>query len=77
MPKIEVPEEQILDSLAELSPASRREALRRLLPTAAYIERAVSQNEPRVRALAQERGVDWNALSDAERLEFVDRLLHE
>ena len=77
MPKIEVPEEQILDSLAELSPQSRREALLRLLPSAAYMERAISRNEPRILALAQERGVDWNALSDAERLEFVDRLLHE
>lgn len=77
MPKIDVAEEQILDSLAELSPKSRREAFRRLLPTAEYIERAIERNSPRIRAMAQERGLDWDALNDDERQQFIDLLLHE
>ncbi|OHB81921.1 MAG: hypothetical protein A2W31_05470 [Planctomycetes bacterium RBG_16_64_10] len=46
MPKIEIPEERILESLDELSPRARREALRRLLPRAAYLERAMNAMVP-------------------------------
>lgn len=77
MPKIDAAEEQILDSLSELSPLARREALRRLLPSAAYIDRAIERNSPRIRAIANERGIDWDELNDDERQEFIDQLLHE
>ena len=77
MPKIDVAEEQILDSLAELSPKSRREAFRRLLPNAEYIERAIERNSPRIRRIAKERGLEWDALKEDERQQFVDQLLHE
>jgi hypothetical protein len=77
MPKIEVPEQTILDSLEELSPSARSEALRRLLPRSRYLERAIERNQPRIEALVRERGLDWNALSDQERENLIDELVHE
>ena len=77
MPKIEVPEEQILDSLDQLSPKARQEAVRRLLPTARYLERAVQRNRTRIEAVAQERGLDWNTLSEEQRERLIDEILHE
>ena len=77
MPKIDVPEEHILESLTELSPEARKEALRRLLPSASYVNKAVERNGPRIESIATEHGMDWNALSDKERAEFIDDLLHE
>jgi hypothetical protein len=77
MPKIEVPEETILDSLLDLSPRARSEALRRLLPRSRYLERAIERNQPRIEALARERGLDWNALNDQQREKLIDELVHE
>lgn len=77
MPTIDVPEDQILQSLDQLSPAARREAVRRLLPNAAYLERTVERNRPRIEALARQRGLDWNVLSEEQREQLVDEILHE
>lgn len=77
MPKIEVSDEQILQSLDELSPQVRREALRRLLPAAAYLDRAVERNQPRIEALARQRGIDWKTLTEEQRERLVDEILHE
>jgi len=77
MPKIDVPEEQILESLSELSPKARKEALRRLLPTPKYLEQAVERNLPRLQALAHQRGLDWNRLTEHERETLIDEILHE
>jgi hypothetical protein len=77
MPKIEVPEDTILDSLSDLSPRARSEALRRLLPWSRYLERAIERNRPRIEALARERGLDWNALNEQQREKLIDELVHE
>lgn len=77
MPKIDVPEEQILELLDELSPRARKEALRRLLATPGYLERAVERNRPRIESLARERGLDWDSLTDAQREALIDEVLHE
>jgi hypothetical protein len=77
MPKIDVPEDQILQSLDQLSPRARREALRRLLPSAAYLERAVQRNLPRIEELARRRGADWNSMTEEQREQLIDEILHE
>lgn len=77
MPKIEVAEEQILQLLDQLSPKARQEAVRRLLPTAAYLNQAMQRNRPRIEALARERGLDWNVLTEKERERLIDEILHE
>ena len=77
MPTIAVLEEQILQSLDQLSPQARHQAIHRLLPSAAYLERAIERNRPRIDALAKQRGLDWDALTEDQKEQLVDQLLHE
>lgn len=77
MPQIEISEEQILDSLDRLSPKGRREAVLRLVAGASTLDRTVDTLQPRLTALAKQRGLDWNHLSDEERERLVDDILHE
>jgi hypothetical protein len=70
-------EEQILKSLDELSPEARREAIRRLLPSAGWLEREVERNQSRIEALARQRGLEWSELTEEEREHLIDELLHE
>ena len=77
MPKIEIPEDELVQALDQLSPEARRQALRRLLSTAAYLERAVERNRSRIEALAQDRGLDWITLSEEQREKLIDEILHE
>ena len=77
MPTIAVLEEQILQSLDQLSPQARRQAIHRLLPSAAYLERKIERNHPRIEALAKQRGLDWDALTEDQKEQLVDQLLHE
>ena len=77
MAAITVLEYQILQSLDQLSPQARRQAIKRLLPSAAYLERAIERNHPRMEALAKQRGLDWNALTEDQKAQLVDQMLHE
>ena len=77
MPTNTVIENQILQSLDQLSPQARRQAIQRLLPSAAYLERAIERNRPRMEALAKQRGLDWNALTEDQKEQLIDQLLHE
>ena len=77
MSTISAEEQKILRTLDQLSPNARREALRRLLFTSSYLERAVDRNQPRIAALAQERGLDWDTLPEQQREQLLDELLHE
>ena len=77
MPKIDIPEDELVQALDQLSPIARRQALRRLLSSAAYLERAVESNRTKIEALAQERGLDWKCLSEDQREKLVDEILHE
>ena len=77
MPKIDVSEEQILESLRQLSPNARQEALRRLIASSAFWDDVVERNRPRIEAVARARGLDWNSLTEDQRERLVDELLHE
>lgn len=77
MPRIDVTEEQILDSLDRLSPEGRREAVLRLVAGALTLERTVDSLQPRLIAMATQRGLEWARLSDEERERLVDNILHE
>ena len=77
MPTIAIDEDQLLRSLDQLSPQARRQAIQLLLPSAAYLERAVARNRPRIEALAKQRGLDWNALTEDQKEQLVYQVLHE
>lgn len=77
MPQIEDRELQVLDALDRLSPAGRREAVRRLVTGASTLDRTVQALQPRIAEIARQRGLNWIGLSDEERERLVDDLLHE
>jgi hypothetical protein len=77
VPHIEVSEQQILDSLDQLSPKGRREAVLRLVAGAALLERTADNLQPRLIVQATQCGLEWARLSDEERARFVDDILHE
>ncbi len=71
-------DQQIVDLVRQLSPVSKQAILEALL-----IEREIwwdallTQNEHKLSDLTKQRGLDWNQLSEDERENFVDDLLHE
>lgn len=77
MPAITVLEDKILQLLDQLSPQARRQAIKRLLPSAAYMERAIERNRPRIEALAKQRELDWDALTEDQKEQLIDQILHE
>lgn len=77
MPQFQVPEQQILDSLDQLSPEGRRAAIRRLIPFAGWLDESIDRNHSRIVELARERGFDWESLADTQKEQLIDELLHE
>lgn len=77
MPHIDIPENEIVQALDQLSPEARRKALRKLLPTSDYLDRAVERNRGRIEAIAKQRGLDWTSLTEQQRERLVDEILHE
>lgn len=78
MAVIELSLEQIIRLVRQLSPEERK-LLRQVLDedTDAWWARTHSEGEQRLRALAAERGMNWDAMSEEENIEFVDLLIHE
>ena len=77
MPSIDIPEEKIIQALDQLSPKARQKALRKLVPSAQYLEQALERNRPKLLALAKARGLEWELLNDEQRERLVDEILHE
>ena len=78
MSVLELTNEQVLSLVRQLPSARKREAL------LALAEEAETRHgdrmhlaEAQLRRQCAERGLDWDKLSEAQREEFVDRLLHE
>lgn len=78
MPTVELTDEQVV-SLIEQLPAARRSVVLQKLTAnrEAWWERTATEGEPQMRRLASERGLDWDAMSDDDRISFVDDLVHE
>ena len=75
--QLELPESQVLKLVRQLSPAGKRAALRELIPELDKLDTLVDYGDKRIRALCAERGVDWDALTESQRMQLVDTLLHE
>lgn len=74
---LEVPESQVLEWVEQLSPEAKQSVLRALIPRLDQFEALVDYRSRRGRALCAERGLDWNGLTDDERQQLIDELLHE
>lgn len=74
---LKIPESQIVEWVQQVSPAAKRAVLRTLIPQMDEFENLVDYGNQRVRALCAERGLDWDSLTEEEREQFMDKLLHE
>ncbi len=68
-------DEQVMEIVKQL-PADRQDALLKYLLSRRWDE-LTAYGEERARQVANERGRDWDAMTDQERLDFVDDLVHE
>jgi len=50
--------------------------LKKLLTDIDELDRIVARNQERFRAICRERGLDFDKLSEEERMELIDRILH-
>jgi hypothetical protein len=72
-----VPESQIIEWVRHLSPQTKQAVLRALIPELDELEALMAYGSQRMRQLCAERGLDWDSLSEDERQQLVDELLHE
>ena len=78
MSVLELTDEQVISLVRQLPAERKRHALLALAqePQARRDER-IRFGEAQLRKLCAERGLDWERLSEDEREQFVNRLLHE
>ena len=78
MTVLELTDEQVVSLLRQLPPTSKKAALLALAQEAgSRRQQRLAFAEAQLRQRAQERGLDWDALDEASREDFVNRLLHE
>ena len=78
MSALELTDEQVLSLVRRLPTDRKRSALLALAAEAqARRDERIWFGESQLRKLCVERGLDWDRLSEDEREEFVNRLLHE
>lgn len=73
---LEIPEDQLVKWIQKLSPSGKQAALRALIPEIDRLDALVDYGNQRMRQLCAERGLDWDTLSEEERQQLVDDLLH-
>jgi hypothetical protein len=74
---LEVSESQITRWIRQLSPAAKRTVLKTLIPRLDEMEAMVDYGGQRMREICAQRGLKWDELSEPEREQLVDTLLHE
>jgi len=71
---LEIPEPQVIGWVQQISPAAKQAVLRTLIPRLDEFENLVDR---RMYALCAKRGLDWDSLTEDERQQLIDELLHE
>jgi predicted Fe-S protein YdhL (DUF1289 family) len=74
---LEVSEVQVVEWVQQMSPEAKQEVLRALIPRLDAFEALVDYGEERMRALSKGRDLSWERMSDVDREQLVDELLHE
>jgi hypothetical protein len=78
MSVLELTDQQVISLVRQLPAASKRSALLALAQEAEVRrDERLRQGEGVLRRRCAERGLNWDRLSEDEREEFVNRLLHE
>lgn len=78
MPTLTVTDEQVIELVDQLPP-ERKQAILFALAKNAVEERGtrMAYAEAQLRQLCTERGLNWEAMNEEEREDFVDDLVHE
>jgi len=74
---LEVPEAQIVRWVRQLSPAAKRSVLKILVPRLDEVESLVDYGEQQVHELSARRGLNWDRLTEDQREQLIDTMLHE
>jgi hypothetical protein len=74
---LEVPEAQIVRWVRQLSPAAKRSVLKILVPRLDEVDSLVDYGEQQVRELSARRGLNWDRLTEDQREQLIDTMLHE
>ena len=78
MPILELSDEQVVELVKQLPPERQRAALLALAAGATQRrEERMQYAEAQLRRLGAERGLDWVTMSEGQREDLIDDLLHE
>jgi hypothetical protein len=78
MPTLNLTEEQVIQLLEQLPPDRRTEILVRIAKDAGrFREENLEKGEEQLRRLAAARGLDWEKMTEEQRIALVDDLIHE
>ena len=70
--------EQAVQIIKQLSPQGKRAILVALAEEhEKQREALLDYGDQRIRNICAQRGIDWTSLTDEEREQFIDKLLHE
>ena len=75
---IELTTEQVIELVQQMPPEEKLTVLKALAKeTPEEREERMKYAESKVRELCAERGLDWDAMTEDERLYFIDDIVHE
>ncbi len=78
MPELKVTESQVIELARQLSPLGKRKVLQALIALdTARLEQLVDYGERKIREVCAARGLDWEALTEMQREQLIDEILHE
>ena len=72
-----ISERQVIALAQQLTPNGKRKLLQNLIPGMDALDKLVDYGDQRVRAICVSRNIDWDRLSDDERMRLLDEMLHE
>lgn len=72
-----LPETQMIGLARQLTPSGKQALLRALISDLEDLDALVDYGNQHIRAIAAQRGLNWDALSEDERMQLVDDLKHE
>ena len=75
---IELTTDQVIDLVQQMPPEEKLTVFKALAKeTLAEREERMKYAESKVRELCPQRGLDWDAMTEDERLYFIDDIVHE
>ena len=72
-----VSEDQVIALARQLKPDAKRGLLQNLIPEMDTLDSLVDYGNERIRVIAASRGMNWDQLSEVERMDLLDAIVHE